>query len=64
VPSAQFLLVLGGPAPHAVREWLDGPIETRGLPEAGHESTMYGGALRQWYDVVVHCQEVTPARPL
>jgi erythromycin esterase len=64
VPSARFLLVLGGPAPHPVREWLDGPIETRGLPEAGPASTMHGGTLREWYDVVVHHQEVTPARPL
>jgi erythromycin esterase len=64
VPSAQFLLTLDGPAPSAVREWLDRPLHTRGLPEFGHESTMYGGALREWYNVIVHRQQVTPARRL
>ena len=64
VRSAQFLLALDGPTPHEVREWLDRPIETRGLPEFGHASTMHGGTLRDWYDVIVHRQEVTPALPL
>jgi erythromycin esterase len=64
VPYPQFLLALGGPAPNAVREWLDRPFQTRGLPEFGYGSTMRGGTLREWYDIVVHRQEVTPAQPL
>jgi erythromycin esterase len=64
VPSEQFLLTLGGPVPGAVREWLDRPLRTRGLAEFGYGSTMYGGTLREWYNVIVHRQRVTPARRL
>lgn len=64
VRSAQFLLTLDGAAPRPVRQWLDRPIVTRGLPEYGYDSTMTGGTLREWYDVLVHRQVVTPASRL
>ena len=64
VRSEQFVLDLGRPAPPAVREWLDAPLTTRGLLEHGSESLAYGGNLRDWFDVLVHTQQVSPARPL
>ncbi|TDD84287.1 erythromycin esterase family protein [Actinomadura darangshiensis] len=63
VRTAQFVLDLRSPAPPPVRRWLDAPIRTRGLAHTGPGSYMSGGTLRQWYDVVVHRQEVSPARP-
>jgi erythromycin esterase len=64
VRSERFVLDLGRPAPPSVRGWLDAPLTTRGLPEYGSESLAYGGSLRDWFDVVVHTQEVSPAHPL
>lgn len=57
----QFVLNLRTPAPEPVRRWLRAPIKTRGL--AGGPDYMDGGTLGQWFDVIVHRQEVTPARP-
>jgi hypothetical protein len=48
----------------AVRRWLEAPIRTRGLPDRGPDSTMSGGTLAQWFDVIVHRQEVTPVLPV
>jgi erythromycin esterase len=64
VRSERFVLDLGRPAPPAVRGWLDAPLTTRGLPEYGSESLAYGGSLRDWFDVLVHSQQVSPAHPL
>jgi hypothetical protein len=33
---------------------------TRGLPDGGPNSSMSGGTLAQWFDVIVHRQELTP----
>ena len=64
VGAERFVLRLDRPVPSAVRGWLDAPLTTRGLPEYGDRSIAYGGTLREWFDVVVHTQEVTPAHPL
>ncbi|MGC4954295.1 erythromycin esterase family protein [Actinomadura citrea] len=61
VRTAQFTLDLRAPAPPPVRTWLDAPVQTRGLAHTGPGSYMTGGTLRQWFDVIVHRQEVTPA---
>jgi erythromycin esterase-like protein len=57
----QFALDLRRTGPASVRRWLDAPITTRGLPDAGPESVMDGGTPRQWFDVIIHRQVVTPA---
>jgi erythromycin esterase len=44
-----------------VHRWLDAPVVTRGLPEGGPDAHMAGGTLAQWFDLIVHCQTVTPA---
>lgn len=64
----QMLMDLRVDAPAPVREWLRASARTRGLvdrtPQIPYDSTMSGGTLEQWFDVIVHRQEVTPARPL
>jgi erythromycin esterase len=60
----QFALDLRRPAPPAVRSWLHAPIRTRGLPDRGPGSFMAGGTLAQWFDLVVHVQDLTPASGL
>jgi erythromycin esterase len=64
VDREQFLLDLRTPAPPPVRTWLDAPIVTRGLPERGSDAYLAGGSLAQWFDVIVHRQELTPALPV
>jgi erythromycin esterase-like protein len=59
----QFALDLRTPAPPPVRSWLRAPIKTRGLPDRGPDSYMAGDTLAQWFDVIVHRQELTPAQP-
>jgi erythromycin esterase len=54
-----FVLDLRSPAPPPVREWLDAPLTTRG--PMGPGSTTDGGAASEWFDVIVHCRQVTPA---
>ncbi len=64
-PLAQagpFLLDLRTSAPPEVRRWLDAPIVTRGPNGPG--SVTDGGTAAQWFDLVVHVGEVTPAGPL
>ncbi|MCT7350764.1 erythromycin esterase family protein [Streptomyces sp. 15-116A] len=62
VRADQFVLNLHGPAAAPpVRAWLHGPVTTRG---PGPGSVASGGSLAQWFDVLVHRQEVTPALPL
>jgi erythromycin esterase len=58
IKAAQFLMDLRRVAPSP---WLDGRVRTRGLPDAGSDSFMTGGSLRQWFDVIVHRQTVSPA---
>jgi erythromycin esterase len=62
VRANQFTLDLRRPAPRTVRNWLHGPATTRGLPHAGPASSIDGGSLAQWFDVIVHRQSVSPAR--
>jgi erythromycin esterase len=50
-------------APEPVRRWLEAPIKPRGFVD-DHGSYFTGGTLEQWFDVIVHRQEVTPARRL
>ncbi|TDE89501.1 erythromycin esterase family protein [Occultella glacieicola] len=64
VRHAQFVVGLDRHVPRAVRDWLDAQLRTRGLPEYGSGSLAHGGTLREWFDVLVHTQEVTPAEPL
>jgi erythromycin esterase len=49
------------PVPGPVRHWLDDPVVTRGLPDAGSASVIEGGTLAGWFDVLVHTQTVHPA---
>ncbi|WP_378740846.1 erythromycin esterase family protein [Nocardia brasiliensis] len=60
----QFVLDLRRPAPTPVRRWLAAPVKTRGLAHGGPDSFMDGGSLGQWFDVIVHRQEVRPAVPI
>lgn len=64
VDRSQFVLDLDRRTPPAVQEWLRTTMLTRGYPEAGLSSTMSGGTLADWFDVLVHRQEVSPATPL
>jgi erythromycin esterase-like protein len=59
----QFTLDLHTRAPPPVRRWLHRLIRTRGLPDGGPGSSMAGGSLAQWFDLIVHRQELTPAQP-
>ena len=61
VGAHQFTLDLRMRAPRAVRDWLQAPVRTRGLPHAGPDSSIHGGSLGQWFDVIVHRQTVSPA---
>jgi erythromycin esterase len=63
VGAAQFVLDLQAPAPAPVRAWLNAPARTRGLAHLGPGSYTTGGSLAQWFDVIVHRQQVTPAHP-
>jgi erythromycin esterase-like protein len=68
VRHRQFATDLRADAPAAVREWLRAPVTTRGAPELvpgrPYDSYLSGGTLAQWFDVIVHRQEVTASRPL
>ena len=60
----QFAIDLRDAGPLPVRRWLHAPIATRGLPDGGPDAHMAGGTLRQWFDVIIHRQEVTAAAPI
>ncbi len=60
----QFAIDLRDAGPLPVRRWLHAPITTRGLPDGGPDAHMAGGTLRQWFDVIIHRQEVTGAAPI
>jgi erythromycin esterase len=64
VGAGQLALDLRTPAPPPVRRWLEAPIKTRGLPDGGPDAYMAGGSLAQWFDVIVHRQELTPVLPV
>jgi erythromycin esterase len=54
---------------HAVRAWLRTPTTLRLIgprydPEHDAAYHMSGGSLGEWFDVLVHCQQTTPTRPL
>ncbi len=56
-----FTLELRGRAPIPVRRWLTEPLTTRGLPQGGPAGYIDGGSLAEWFDVLVHTQDVHPA---
>lgn len=59
IDTDQFALDLHRPAPPAIRNWLHGPATTRGLVNLGPDSEVTGGSLAQWFDLLVHRQQVT-----
>lgn len=59
----QFALDLRTSAAPPVRSWLQAAIKTCGLADRGPDSYMAGGSLAQWFDVIVHRQELTPTQP-
>jgi hypothetical protein len=63
VGGDQFSLDLRTPAPPPVRRWLEAPAKTRGLADRGPDSYMDGGTLAQWFDIIVHRQELSPCSP-
>lgn len=67
--NAEFLLDLRAPAPEPVREWLAAPAFLRAIgptydPTADADHNMSGGALGDWFDALVHLDEVGPTRLL
>ena len=59
----QFALDLRTPAQPPARSWLHSPLKTRGFPDRGPGSYMAGGTLAQWFDVIIHRQELSPTQP-
>jgi erythromycin esterase len=64
-----YLLDLRAPSTAEVRTWLDRPAMTRLIGpvyDPGDDAAYHlsGGSLAEWFDVILHCQEVTPARLL
>lgn len=62
-----YLLDLSTDQPVAVTDWLSRTAEFRMIgrdydTDDGHYMT--GGSAEEWFDLIVHCQHVTPARPL
>ncbi|MDR2998187.1 MAG: erythromycin esterase family protein [Microbacterium sp.] len=64
VRADRFVLRLDGEIFADIGAWLDAPLLTRGRPEHASRSEASGGTLREWFDVIVHTQEITPAEPL
>ncbi len=63
-----YLLDLAVDGPRTVAEWLSRTAKFRVIggaydPDADGAHHMTGGSLREWFDVIVHWQHVTPARP-
>ncbi|TDD79189.1 erythromycin esterase family protein [Actinomadura darangshiensis] len=66
---AGYILNLRAPRPEPVRRLLDAPTRTRLIgpsydPQDDAAHHLAGGALATWFDIVVHTERVTPARPL
>lgn len=67
VALPQYLLDLRTPAPPTVRSWLHDPATIRVIGatyDPGNHAAHYmtGGSLAEWFDLIVHCQAVTPSR--
>jgi len=67
VDLPQYLLGLRTPAPPAVQSWLHAPAKIRVIgatydPQDDAAHYMTGGSLAEWFDVIVHRQEVTPSQ--
>ena len=63
VRADQFILDLRAKASSTVQKWLNTPSKTRGLPHAGPDSYVDGGSPGQWFDVVIHRQQINAAQP-
>ncbi|MEV4313279.1 erythromycin esterase family protein [Actinocrispum sp. NPDC049592] len=64
-----YLLDLRAPSTPEVRAWLDRPTMTRLIGpvyDPGDDAAYHlsGGSLAEWFHIIVHCQQVTPARAL
>jgi erythromycin esterase len=63
---AAYLLDLRTPSAAEVRAWLDRPTMTRLIgptydPDNDAAYHLSCGSLAEWFDIIVHCQEVTRA---
>jgi erythromycin esterase-like protein len=61
VDKPHFAVDLRRPAPPPVRNWLSAPLTTRGLADRGPTSFTDGGAAKEWFDLLIHRQKVSPA---
>lgn len=62
-----YLLDLSTDQPAAVTDWLSRTAEFRMIGRnygTDDDHFMTGGSAREFFDVIVHCRHVTPARPL
>ncbi|MYY09529.1 erythromycin esterase family protein [Streptomyces sp. SID4919] len=64
-----YLLDLRADGPPSVRTWLDTPTRTRLIgpdyePDDDAAYHLSGGSLADWFDAILHTQEVTPVRAL
>lgn len=64
-----YLLDLRADGPPPVRAWLDTPTKTRLIgphydPTDNAAYHLSGGSLADWFDAILHTQEVTPVRAL
>lgn len=62
-----YLLDMHADRSDTVQAWLDSPAKTRVVhpnydPKDDAAYHMSGGSLTDWFDIIIHCQEVTPAR--
>jgi erythromycin esterase-like protein len=64
VDEPQFAVDRRHPAPPPVRNWLSAPLTTRGLGDRGPTSFTDGGTVKEWFDLLIHRQEVSPAHSL
>ena len=68
VPASQFAVDLRRRAPGPVRAWMTAPTRIRVVgsfdPARPQDFHMTSGSLSQWFDVIVHRQEVTSWKPL
>ncbi|WP_198652798.1 erythromycin esterase family protein [Actinocorallia populi] len=66
---AGYILNMRAPRPEPIRRLLDAPTRTRLIgpfydPQDDAAHHLSGGSLADWFDVVVHTEQVSPARPL